>query len=72
MAIIVIKDLPESVDLDRRAMAAITGGMRARGHQTALGRRLFRSVGVASHGTAFGRDWLVDVDRRAAVRISLK
>ncbi|GAB3627843.1 hypothetical protein PTE30175_04524 [Pandoraea terrae] len=29
MAVIVIKDLPESVDLDREAMAAIVGGARA-------------------------------------------
>ncbi len=33
MAIIVIKDLPDSVELDREAMAAITGGARVRaGH----------------------------------------
>lgn len=31
MATIVIKDLPESVDLDRQAMLAIAGGARFRG-----------------------------------------
>jgi hypothetical protein len=29
MAIIVIKDLPDSVELDRQAMAAIVGGARS-------------------------------------------
>jgi len=31
MARIVIKDLPENTDLDRKAMEAITGGARLRG-----------------------------------------
>lgn len=31
MATIVIKDLPENMDLDRQAMQAITGGARLRG-----------------------------------------
>lgn len=31
MATIVIKDLPENMDLDREAMQAITGGARLRG-----------------------------------------
>lgn len=31
MAVIVIKDLTESMDLDREAMTAITGGARAPG-----------------------------------------
>lgn len=38
MATIVIKDLPESIDLDRQAMTAITGGARMRGRQTYVGR----------------------------------
>ena len=38
MAIIVIKDLPESVDLDRQAMLAITGGARTRGRPAFLAR----------------------------------
>jgi hypothetical protein len=33
MATITIKDLTESTDLDRQAMAAITGGARIRGRQ---------------------------------------
>lgn len=31
MATIVIKDLPENVDLDREAMRAVVGGARLRG-----------------------------------------
>ena len=38
MSTIVIKDLQESVDLDREAMLAITGGARSRGRPTFLGR----------------------------------
>ena len=34
MATIVIKDLPENMDLDRQAMQAITGGSRLRGSPT--------------------------------------
>lgn len=36
MPTIVIKDLLESIDLDRQAMAAITGGARLRGRQPGL------------------------------------
>ena len=38
MSIIVIKDLQESVDLDREAMLAITGGARTRGRPAFLAR----------------------------------
>ena len=40
MAIIVIKDLSENIDLDRQAMVAITGGARTRGRQPYAGRQL--------------------------------
>jgi hypothetical protein len=46
MATIVIKDLAESIDLDRQAMHAITGGARVRGRPSVLGRTIFRSVGM--------------------------
>lgn len=42
MATIVIRDLPESVDLDREAMRTITGGARLRG-QPGAARALARS-----------------------------
>ena len=39
MATIVIKDLPENVDLDREAMQAVTGGARLRGQAPARALR---------------------------------
>jgi hypothetical protein len=48
MASIVIKDLPDSIDLDRQAMTAITGGARIRGRQAAVGRTTFRDDRVVN------------------------
>ena len=42
MATIVIRDLPESVDLDRQAMLAIMGGARFRPGAAGMGRPGFR------------------------------
>ena len=42
MATIVIRDLPESVELDRQAMLAITGGSRFRARAGVIGRSAFR------------------------------
>jgi len=39
MAMLVIHDLPESVELDRQAMSAITGGSMVQAHQTLFTRR---------------------------------
>ena len=39
MATLVIHDLPESVELDRQAMSAITGGSMVQAHQTLFSRR---------------------------------
>ena len=39
MTIVVIHDLPESVELDKQAMAAITGGAMVQAHQTIFARR---------------------------------
>lgn len=39
MATLVIHDLPESVELDRQAMSAITGGSMVQAHQTLFTRR---------------------------------
>lgn len=47
MAIIVIKDLPENVDLDRQAMQAITGGARLRGRPLAFARGSTRSLEIS-------------------------
>ncbi|WP_269506464.1 hypothetical protein [Burkholderia sp. IMCC1007] len=42
MGVLVINDLPESVDLDKQAMAAITGGARVRAHHSMLAPPAFR------------------------------
>jgi hypothetical protein len=39
MTHLVIHDLPESVELDKQAMAAITGGAMVQAHQTIFARR---------------------------------
>jgi hypothetical protein len=48
---ITIKDLPESVDLDRKAMAAITGGARVRAPQTILTRTTFLGARIVNYPT---------------------
>jgi hypothetical protein len=53
MTIIVIKDLAESVDLDRQAMVAITGGARTRGRQPFSGSTIFRSTRIVNYPPAF-------------------
>ncbi len=49
MAIIVIKDLLESVDLDHQAMLAISGGARTRGRTTFLGGTTFPRTSIISY-----------------------
>ena len=61
MAIIVIKDLPESTELDRQAMLAIAGGSRLRAGSAGLVRqgarpiRLFDLVRGSAGGQAATR-----------------
>ncbi|PMS32755.1 hypothetical protein B0G57_12167 [Trinickia symbiotica] len=50
MATLVINDLPESVELDRQAMAAITGGAMIRGQAARLAARQQTLTGLESHG----------------------
>ncbi len=53
MAIIVIKDLPDSVELDRQAMLAIAGGShRSRGPSQLLGRAKVHS-GLLKYPASF-------------------
>ena len=55
MATIVIKDLPESTELDRQAMLAITGGARFRAAAMAVARPAARRIqlfNLSSDGTA--------------------
>jgi hypothetical protein len=53
MASIVIKDLLESVELDRKAMVAIVGGARSSGARTPLGRTIFQTNRIVSYPTGF-------------------
>lgn len=46
MATIVIKDLPENMELDRQAMQAISGGSRMRGHTLAFAQGSSRSLEI--------------------------
>jgi hypothetical protein len=64
MTIIVIKDLPESVDLDRQAMVAISGGARTRGRQTFIGSTIFRSARIVNYPTGFTPKPLVNTNRQ--------
>lgn len=49
MTTIVIKDLPENIELDRQAMIAITGGARTRGTQPVRARSILRSTGILNY-----------------------
>jgi len=54
MASIVIKDLLENVELDRKAMVAIVGGARSRGGARApLGRTIFQTNRIVSYPAGF-------------------
>lgn len=66
MTIIAIKDLPESVDLDRQAMVAITGGARTRGRQTFIGSTIFRSARIVNYPTGFTSKPLVNANGQSA------
>lgn len=53
MANIVIKDLTESVDLDRQAMVAITGGSRTPGRQAFPVQNTSRSNRIVDYPAGF-------------------
>jgi hypothetical protein len=55
MGILVINDLPESIDLDRQAMAAISGGAMVRAHQTMLAPRPLSCLHTGAAATPFAR-----------------
>jgi hypothetical protein len=56
MALIDIKDLPQSVELDRKAMLAIVGGTRAGARPTDLVGTTFRSGRIVDYPPGFERD----------------
>lgn len=49
MTTIVIKDLPENIELDRQAMIAITGGSRTRSGQFSGTRAALRGTGILNY-----------------------
>lgn len=51
MTIIVIKDLPENVELDQQAMIAITGGARTGGRPVFVRSTVLRSTSIANYPT---------------------
>lgn len=53
MAIIAIKDLPDSVTLDREAMLAITGGARIAGSQRLPKRSMLHASPISGYPTGF-------------------
>jgi hypothetical protein len=56
MALITIKDLLQSVELDRQAMLAILGGARAGARPTDLVGATFRSGRIVDYPPGFVRD----------------
>jgi hypothetical protein len=56
MALIDIKDLPQSVELDRRAMLAIVGGARAGARPIDLVGATFQSGRIVDYPPGFVRD----------------
>jgi len=66
MAIIVIKDLPENVELDRQAMVAITGGARVSVRQTYLGRAISSSTRILNYPPSFARNSRADANGQSA------
>jgi hypothetical protein len=72
MASIVIKDLPESIDLDRQAMVAIAGGARSRGRPSFHGRTIFRGSRIVAYPAGFSSTPLADANRRSAGSKSIK
>lgn len=69
MANIVIKDLLESIDLDRQAMTAITGGSRFRGPQPLAGRAgtLVHTTRIIDYPTGFGGGTLTEDKNRPVI-----
>lgn len=64
MAIIVIKDLADSVDLDRQAMAAITGGARVRAPHLSFDRQILAASRIVSYPAGFAHNPLANANGR--------
>ena len=69
MALIKVKDLQQSVDLDRKAMQAIVGGARTGVRPVDLSGATTRSGRIVDYPPGFGRDRPTDkADRGSACR----
>lgn len=58
MSIITIKDLADSIDLDRKAMLAVIGGARRNGYVSPLETRVLHSTRLVDYPAGFGRTHL--------------
>ena len=72
MASIVIKDLQDSIDLDREAMVAITGGARTRGRPSFPRSAAFRSSRIVSYPAGFVSHPLTDGSGRSTASKPVK
>ena len=72
MAVIVIKDLPDSVDLDKEAMVAITGGARIRAGHAWTPRKAGGGMRVISYPGGFPGQPLAGTQERPAGDIKRK
>lgn len=68
MALITIKDLPQSDELDRSAMLAITGGARARGRQIALEATPLRDLRIVDYPPGFVRGGPAQANRQRSTK----
>jgi len=62
MGTLVINDLTESVDLDRQAMAAISGGSKVQTHQTMLAPQPFTGLRFGAGASHAGRKAIAEAD----------
>lgn len=72
MSIILIKDLAESVDLDRQAMTAIAGGARVRAPQAYFERTTLGDSRIFSYPTGLARKPLKKAEGRSVRTRPLK
>jgi len=67
MALITIKDLPQSIELDRKAMLAIVGGARAGVWPTGLEAATPGSGRIVDYPPGFNRDRLTAANAQRRV-----
>jgi len=72
MATIVIKDLSDSIELDRQAMTTIIGGARTRGRQTFPARTLLRHDSIVNYPRGFAGNVPEAPGARLTARLTAK